>query len=420
MDPNTNVLHKAKDIYSSLGVWLIVKVSVLLALASVSLALFISGLHVKIGENSNSYNIQDNYFYNIKLLSPPYFKSGGDIIFFSQFYLSKNFHENSSFVYMLSNGEDRYIFAVNETFNGIKYRNIKVGDNFSDYIRIDIPESFQKSSYDISVGFAYDEQPLDEILARTNVDNLFIKIFTIHRITDFEGAKIALSAVILVLSLAGLSIAIAEILLPRTGVNMLLSLTAMLMSIGIVFLTMVLSFSFAASMWSFGRVIIPEYLFILTMPFFIIVLLYSFIYLVVGRIDTALYLTIAAILFLAMQHIRLTIYQDAYDINMLNIILGVKDFMLTLFNDKVGGTIVSVLFFLLILLVGNTYRRVLFRSSFNLRFYLFTGVLIINIVLYSTIDYALATDTSVDVTRVMNKFEFFGLFLSYFTTYINL
>lgn len=420
MDPNTNVLHKAKDIYSSLGVWLIVKVSVLLALASVSLALFISGLHVKIGENSNSYNIQDNYFYNIKLLSPPYFKSGGDIIFFSQFYLSKNFHENSSFVYMLSNGEDRYIFAVNETFNGIKYRNIKVGDNFSDYIRVDIPESFQKSSYDISVGFAYDEQPLDEILARTNVDNLFIKIFTIHRITDFEGAKIALSAVILVLSLAGLSIAIAEILLPRTGVNMLLSLTAMLMSIGIVFLTMVLSFSFAASMWAFGRVIIPEYLFILTMPFFIIVLLYSFIYLVVGRIDTALYLTIAAILFLAMQHIRLTIYQDAYDTNMLNIILGVKDFMLTLFNDKVGGTIVSVLFFLLILLVGNTYRRVLFRSSFNLRFYLFTGVLIINIVLYSTIDYALATDTSVDVTRVMNKFEFFGLFLSYFTTYINL
>lgn len=409
-----------KKAYSSLGLWIIIKVTTLLTLVTVSSVVFVSGLNVGVEINNNSYNVQDNYFYNNKLLSPPYFKSGGDITFFSQFYLSKNFHENSSFVYMLSNGEDRQIIALNETFNGIKYSDIKVGDNFSDYIRINIPESFTKGSYDISVGFAYDEQPLSDILTRTNVDNLFIKVFTIYRVTNTEGLSIALAAVVLVLSLAGLSIALAEVLLPMPNLNMLLSLTAMLMSIGLVFITMILTFSFAASMWSFGRVIIPNYLFILTLPFFIVVLLYSLVYLIVGRIDTALYLTIAAVMYLVMMHIHIVAYQGNYEANMLDILLATSSFFSGVFNERNSGVFAVLLILTMLILTGSTYRRVLFKSTFTLRFYLLTGMLITNIALFSIVDYTMAAYTGADILEKINSFEFFGLFIPYFTSYINL
>lgn len=418
MNPNT--FQKLKQVYDALGIWIALKVITLSVLVLVSAVVFVSGLNVRVAENPSSYNVQGNYFYNTKLLSPPYFKPGGEITFFSQFYLSKNFHENNSFVYMLSNNEDRRIFAVNETYNGIKYMNIKAGDNFTDYIRLDIPESFQKNSYDISVGFAYDEQPLDEIIARDSVENLFIKVFTIYRVSDARGMELAFASVVLVLSLAGLSITLGEVLLPRSNVNILLALTGLLMSIGIVFATMIVTFSFTSSMWTFGRVIIPEYLFIFTIPLFIVMLLYSFLYLILARIDAALYLTIGIIMFLAILHINISVYQGNRSANMLDLILSTDDFFKGMFNDKANGIFNVSLFVGLVMLTLGSYRRTLFASTFTLRFYLATGMLITNIALYSMVEYVLGAYSGVSIIEVMNQFEFYGLFLPYFTTYINL
>ncbi len=420
MGANTNILQKIQVGFSTLGVWLGLRMIGFTILIAVSGAVFVSGLKVGAEENSNSYNVQGNYFYNIKLLSPPYFKSGGSITFYSQFYLSKNFHEDNSFVYMLSNGDDRLITAINKTSDGVKYSDIKVGYNFSDYIRLDIPKSFEKSSYDISVGFAYADQPLESILERENVDNLFIKVFTIYRITDADAVRIAFAAIVLVVSLAGLSIALAEILLPSTKVNTVLSLTAMIFAMGVTLMTMVVTFSFASSMWVFGRVIIPEYIFIFTLPFFIIALWFALFYLILGRIDTALYLIIMFVAFLATTHIYIANYEGNTSGNMLDIILGIDDLFRYLITDKYVGGLIALMFFALVILIANTYRKVLFSSTFVLRFYLFLGMLIINIALFSIIDYVMVSYTGINILNMMNSFEFFGLFISYFTSYINL
>ncbi len=420
MGANTNILQKIQVGFSTLGIWLGLRMIGFTILIAVSGAVFVSGIKIGAEENSNSYNVQGNYFYNIKLLSPPYFKSGGSITFFSQFYLSKNFREDNSFVYMLSNGDDRRIIAINKTADGVKYSDIKVGYNFSDYIRLDIPESFEKSSYDISVGFAYADQPLESILERENVDNLFIKVLTIYRVTDSDAVRIAFAAIVLVVSLAGLSIALAEILLPSTKVNTVLSLTAMTFAMGVTFMTMVVTFSFASSMWVFGRVIIPEYIFIFTLPFFIIVLWFSLFYLILGRIDTALYLIIMFVALLATTHIYIANYEGNTSGNMLDIILGIDDLFMYLITDKYVGSLIALMFFALVILIANTYRKVLFSSTFVLRFYLFLGMLIINIALFSIIDYVMVSYTGINILNMMNSFEFFGLFISYFTSYINL
>ncbi len=421
MGANTNILQKIQVGFSVLGFWLGLRLVILTIVAVASGLVFVSGLKVGTEVNSNSYNIQGNYFYNIKLLSPPYFRSGGSITFFSQFYLSKNFYEDSSFVYMLSNGEDRRIIAINETVDGIKYSDIKVGYNFSDYIRLDIPKSFEKNSYDISIGFAYKDQPLESILERENVDNLFIKVFTIHRVTESDVVKVAIAAVVLVFSLAALSVVLAEILLPSTKVNVVWSLTAMISSMAITFMVMVVTFSFASSMWVFGRVIVPEYIFIFTLPFFIIALWYSLFYLILGRIDTSLYLIITFVALLASTHIYIASYEGNTSGNMLDIILGINDlFRYLIMGNRVIGVLLGLMFFALLVLIANTYRKVLFVSTFVLRFYLFLGILIINIALFSIIDYVMVSYTGINILSIINSFEFFGLFISYFTSYINL